>query len=201
MNTPPLKSYTAFDGDSCIGSGGLQEVALIVKSRIESDRAGSVLIYDDATGRAIDINTQGTDEEVVARLPPQTPPASHTTLAQVEEPRGRGRPRLGVVAREVTLLPRHWDWLSEQSGGASVALRKLVEDARRIGGAKDRERQAKAAAFHFMSAMAGNFPGFEEATRALFANDRQRFAELVAPWPQDIRVYANKLAELAESDQ
>ncbi|MGB6081560.1 MAG: DUF2239 family protein, partial [Xanthobacteraceae bacterium] len=103
-------------------------------------------------------------------------------------------PKLGVVAREVTLLPRHWDWLSMQPGGASVALRKLVEEARRRNGDHDRARMARDAAYHFMSTMAGNLPGFEEASRALFASDRHRFAELIASWPPDIRDHIVKLA-------
>ena len=90
-------------------------------------------------------------------------------------PRGRGRPKLGVVAREVTLLPRHWDWLNSQSGGASVALRKLVEAARLAGDDKDRTRHAQEAAYRFMTALAGNLPGYEEATRALYAADPARF--------------------------
>ena len=110
------------------------------------------------------------------------------------EPRGRGRPKLGVVAREVTLLPRHWDWLAAQPGGASVALRKLVDEARRASGDKDRSAQARDAAYHFMSAMAGNLPQFEEASRALFADDRRRFTGLIADWPADIRDHIVKLA-------
>jgi hypothetical protein len=110
------------------------------------------------------------------------------------EPRGRGRPKLGVVAREVTLLPRHWEWLGAQPGGASVALRKLVEEARRASGDRDRSRAARDAAYHFMSVMAGNLPGFEEASRALFANDRRRFVELIAGWPGDVRDHIVKLA-------
>jgi len=107
---------------------------------------------------------------------------------------GRGRPKLGVVAREVTLLPRHWEWLGAQPGGASVALRKLVEVARRASGDRDRGRAARDAAYHFMSVMAGNLPGFEEASRALFADDRRRFAELISGWPGDIRDHVVKLA-------
>ena len=114
--------------------------------------------------------------------------------AQPSEPRGRGRPKLGVVAREVTLLPRHWEWLNAQPGGASVALRKLVDEARRATGDKDRQRAARDAAYHFMSAMAGNLPNFEEASRALFGVDRRRLAALIAPWPDDIRDHIVKLA-------
>ncbi len=111
-----------------------------------------------------------------------------------EEPRGRGRPKLGVVAREVTLLPRHWEWLSAQPGGASVALRKLVEQARLTHGERDKTRKAHERAYYFMSAMAGDMPGFEEATRALFANDMRAFGELIAAWPNDVRDHATWLA-------
>jgi hypothetical protein len=99
-----------------------------------------------------------------------------------------------VVAREVTLLPRHWQWLGSQPGGASVAIRKLVETARRANQEVDQLRQRQEAAYHFMSAMAGNLANFEEASRALFANDRPLFSELVAGWPTDIRAHAVKLA-------
>jgi len=109
-------------------------------------------------------------------------------------PRGRGRPKLGVVAREVTLLPRHWDWLNAQPGGASVALRKLVDEARRTNSDKDRLRAARDAAYYFMSAMAGDLPNFEEASRALFADDRRRFVSQITNWPEDIRDHVVKLA-------
>jgi uncharacterized protein len=177
-----MSLYTAFDGHRRLASGPLPEVALAVKNAVENGANGSVFIYDDATGRVIDADTRGTAEEVVARLQP------------IAELRGRGRPKLGVVAREVTLLPRHWDWLNTQPGGASVALRKLVEQARRTSGDKDRKRAAQEAAYHFMSAIAGNLPQFEEAARALFADDRRRFGELVAKWPEDVRDHAIKLA-------
>ncbi len=104
---------------------------------------------------------------------------------------------MGVVAREVTLLPRHWDWLNGQPGGASVALRKLVEEARRANAGRDRVRRAQEAAYRFLSALAGNLPGFEEATRALFASDRTRFQEMVEPWPEDVRDHAKTLANAA----
>jgi hypothetical protein len=101
---------------------------------------------------------------------------------------------LGVVAREVTLLPRHWEWLAAQSGGASVALRKLVEEARRTHGEKDRLRRTQERAYCFMSAIAGDLPGFEEAARALFASDRPKFTERIAHWPADLRDHTLWLA-------
>lgn len=178
---------TAFDGHRRIASGALLEVALAVKVAVERGAAGPVLTYDDMTGRVVDIDTHGSTQDMMARLSPPSP-------AGDRGPRGRGRPRLGVVAREVTLLPRHWEWLGAQPGGASVALRKLVEAARRDHADQDTERVTQEAAYHFMSAMAGDMPGFEEAVRALFANDSQRFGVCTAAWPEDIRSHAAKLA-------
>lgn len=154
----------------------------------DRSQGGGLLVFDNETGRQIDLDTRGTPEEISVRYDDQSS----------AEPRGRGRPRLGVVAREVTLLPRHWDWLGLQPGGASVALRKLVEEARRASGDRDRVRAAQDAAYRFISAIAGNLPGFEEASRALFAYDRRRFGDLIAGWPEDVRDYA---IELAFADQ
>jgi uncharacterized protein len=186
-----IETFIAFEGQRRLASGSLAEVALTVKRAGQG--AGPVIIFSDGTGRAIDLDLRGSDDEIVARLPAAAT-ASPVPDAQPAEPRGRGRPKLGVVAREVTLLPRHWEWLNAQSGGASVALRKLVEEARRATGDKDRHRAARDAAYHFMFAMAGNFPNFEEASRALFAGDRRRLAALIAPWPDDIRDHVVKLA-------
>jgi hypothetical protein len=181
------QTFTAFEGSRQLVSGPLHEVALAVK-RAEQRSSEAGAIFSDTTGRAIDLDLRGSDDEIVARLTPG-PPAFEEA-----PPRGRGRPKLGVVAREVTLLPRHWEWLTTQPGGASVTLRKLVEAARRANGDKDRSRAARDAAYHFMSAMAGNLPGFEEASRALFADERSRFAVLIAAWPDDIRDHIVRLA-------
>jgi hypothetical protein len=196
MNQTASHSFIAFAGDRLLASGSLAEVALAVKIASGSDIPEPIIIFDDATGRPIDLDLRGTHRDVIARLP-QLPGSATTEEAVVPEPRGRGRPKLGVVAREVTLLPRHWEWLNARPGGASVALRKLVEDARRASGDKDRARAARDAAYHFMSAMAGDRPGFEEASRALFADDRRRFVGLIATWPEDIR---NHIVKLAFSD-
>jgi hypothetical protein len=146
----------------------------------------------------IDVDFRGTATDVVKRLGVSAPPSLVTTSsAQAEAPRGPGRPRLGVVAREVTLLPRHWDWLNSQPGGASVALRRLVDEARRANAGADRKRRAQEADYRFMSGMAGDRPGFEEATRALFRGDRQRFKSNTTRWPIDIRNHARMLAKHA----
>lgn len=185
-------SYTSFDGRRRLASGPLQSVALAVKRLLEAGTDNPVLIFDDSSGRSIDIDTRGSDEEVLARLP------APAQLA--DQQRGRGRPKLGVVAREVTLLPRHWDWLATQPGGASVTLRKLVEEARRKHGDKDAGRAAQERAYHFMSAMAGDMPGFEEASRALFANDAEKFGQLIAGWPADVREHLARLASIDSTE-
>lgn len=202
--TPNPNSYTSFDGYRRIAGGSLLENALVVKRALESGAGGPVLIFDDGTGRSIDVDTRGPEAAVAARLAQTTadahrPPEQDSSQSVVPdaanvEPRGRGRPKLGVVPREVTLLPRHWEWLATQPGGASVALRKLVEEARRGAGDKDRTRKAHERAYYFMQAIAGDLPDFEEATRALFANDRLRFAELIGAWPADVREHAIRLA-------
>jgi len=165
-------AYTAFHGMHRLASAATaQGLSSILHSRPQ----GEILVFDDSTGQQIDVDIRA----------PEAPEA---------EPRGRGRPRLGVISKEVTLLPRHWDWLNAQPGGASVALRKLVEEARRTRGDADRVRAAQEATYRFMSAVGGNLPGFEEAARALFAYDRRRFTELIAAWPEDVRDYAIGLA-------
>src|SRR3954466_13265469 len=159
-------SFIAFAGVRCIASGDLGAVARAAKETLDRHKEARVLVFDDDSG-PIDLDLRGSVGDVLARLP-EIPGAS-SVEAEAPVPRGPGRPKLGVVAREITLLPRHWQWLARQPGGASVALRKLVDDARRGGEEMDRIRQSQDAAYRFMSAMAGNRPHFEEAVRALFA--------------------------------
>jgi hypothetical protein len=175
----------------------LRQVALRTKKVIDRGERAPVLIFDDVTSEPIEVDFRGAAEDVLRRLAERESGSAPGEARATAAPRQPGRPRLGVVAREVTLLPRHWQWLSSQPGGASVALRKLVDEARRVDAGKDRLRQAQEAAYRFMSAMAGNEPGFEEALRALFAGDQRRFDELVAPWPIDVRDHAKKLANAA----
>jgi hypothetical protein len=184
------QTCTAFAGTHRVASGAMIDVATKAKAAV--DRGEAVLIFDDATAQPVEIDFRGSAADVRRRLvvaAPMTPEVKTDA-----EPRGPGRPKLGVVAREVTLLPRHWEWLGAQPGGASVALRKLVEDARRLNADKDRARVAREVTYRFMSAMAGNLPNFEEATRALFAGDTKRFSEMMAAWPKDIRDHVLQLA-------
>ena len=192
MSDPTPNPCTAFDGPRLLARGALVDVALAVKAALARNPTASLLTFEDASGRVIDLDLRGTEAEVVARLTrPEAPIAGGSDNASA---RGRGRPKLGVVAREVTLLPRHWEWLAAQPGGASQALRRLVDQARRADGGRSRLRAAQDAAYRFMAAMAGDLPGFEEASRALFAADRSRFAEHSATWPDDVRAYAGELA-------
>lgn len=189
-------THTAFDGQRLLARGALADVALSVKQAQAARADAAILVFDDQSGKQVDLDLRGGEADIRKRY--QAPaataaPADDTDTAEAA-PRGRGRPKLGVVPREVTLLPRHWDWLAAQPGGASVALRKLVEQARRDNEARDQQRQRQEAAYHFMSSMGGNLPGFEEATRALYADDRAGFVRQVAEWPRDVRDYAMGLA-------
>ena len=183
-------SVTAFEGFRRIAAGELAQVAWKTKAVLDRGEQGPVLIFDDETGEQVEVDLRGTAEDVRRRLEAATGAAAPDR----EAPRGPGRPRLGVVAREVTLLPRHWEWLNGQPGGASVALRKLVEAARRANEGRDRVRRSQEVAYRFLSALAGNLPGFEEVTRALFRGDRDRFEALIGPWPPDVRDHALALA-------
>ncbi|HEY3328845.1 MAG TPA: DUF2239 family protein [Capsulimonadaceae bacterium] len=181
---------TAFDGDALIATGALKEVIVAVKHVVDNNPKARVLIFDDVNAAMVEVDLRGAIDDVVARLPKSDPTAPIADPA----PAGPGRPKLGVVAREVTLLPRHWEWLNEQPGGASVALRKLVEDARRANAPRDAARKARDVTYRFLSALAGDLPGYEEATRALFAGDRERFVTLMADWSADVRDHALRLA-------
>jgi uncharacterized protein len=187
---------TAFEEGQRIASGPLGEVALAVKAVADQGRDKAILVFDDLTSELIELDLRGSDSDVLGRL--QAGSDNGVDASAIPEPddtrRGPGRPRLGVTAREVTLLPRHWDWLGSQPGGASVALRKLVEEARRSHEGKDRVRRAQESTYRFMSAIAGGLPGFEEASRALFAGDSARFDAQTQAWPADLRSHAQRLA-------
>ncbi|MEW6453782.1 MAG: DUF2239 family protein [Pseudomonadota bacterium] len=179
----------AFEGDIRIAAGDLPSVALAAKKAVTRPHHAPILIFDAETSAPIELDLRGSRDDVLRRLPAAAPAQS-----EPEAPRGPGRPKLGVVAREVTLLPRHWDWLASQPGGASVALRKLVEQAARANMGKDRIRASQNAAYKFMSVMGGDRPGFEDAARALFAGDAATFGHRTATWPADIREHLEKLA-------
>lgn len=219
------KPCTAFAGLHPVAYGSLVDVALTIKDLEEKSPTVPILVFDDAMGRVVELDLRGSTAEIVARLTKrereEAAAARRARRAQAGEGSGRrdalgagsraagagqpaspppvaqppGRPKLGVVAREVTLLPRHWEWLAEQPNGASAALRRLVEEARLADNGSTARRQATEAAYRFLSTIAGSLPGFEEATRALFAGDWKGFEEKTAEWPGGIRIYAERLGK------
>jgi hypothetical protein len=205
--THPLSLATpciAFQGSRRIATGELQAVVAQLKPLMDAPfHDMPVLMFDQTTSARIELDWRGSLSEVLARLPvakPMIPPATQPAdQPEQATPRGPGRPRLGVVAKEITLLPRHWEWLSGQRGGASVALRRLVDEARKAHEQQDRLRHAQESAYRFISVMAGHEAGFEEATRALFAGDAARFGTLTGGWPDDVRAHAQNLAAEAFS--
>ena len=205
--SPTFPLAIAFSEHRAIARGSLDQLALSVRDWIASHPHSSVLVFDAQTGAVIDLDLRGSDDEIHSRLPtspsgPSTGMPSITPMADADQNvnRGRGRPRLGVVAREVTLLPRHWEWLAGRPGGASVTLRKLVESARRSDAGVEQRRRAQDATYRFMSALGGDLPGFEEASRALFASDMAGFQAQLQSWPRDVREHLIGLAApLSES--
>ncbi len=206
----------AFQGSTCIASGDLKAVALAAKNAIDdasvTGNLSPILIFNELSSEVIELDWRGTVAEFLTKFDAvalledyqtgQNPPPStlqteiehDTASTDVVTTRRPGRPKLGVVAREVTLLPRHWDWLATQTGGASVALRKLVEVARKESELKDRIRHASAVTYKFMSTIAGHEPGFEEASRALFAKNRALFEEITKNWPVDVNIHLQKIS-------
>jgi hypothetical protein len=190
-------TFSAFAGDRLIASESLEATLLRTKEHLDSGGAEPVLIFEDRTGRQVDFDLRGTPEEMLGRLP------AHPLFASGETPgkqrTGPGRPKLGVVCREVSLLPRHWEWLERQPNGISAALRRLVEEAKKREPGEDRTRNALEAASRFMTAMAGNLPGFEEASRALFARDHERFEQRIRDWPTDIREHLKRMVDASRT--
>lgn len=182
---------TAFDHHRLIASGPLADVVRAAKLALDAGAGEPLLIFDDHDSRQIEVDFRGTMAEVLARLPG----AGAATV------RGPGRPKLGVVPREITLLPRHWDWLATQPGGASAVLRRLVEQASRDGDAKDRARHAVESVDRFMRVVGGDLPGYEEASRAFYRGDRAGFARLIDTWPTDVRSHLQSLVAMAWDEQ
>ena len=181
----PARAYTAFAGDRLIEAGALPDVALAVKAATEAGDT-RILVFDDATGVTVELDLRGSPQDVLQRLPA---PLGDNEEDLANAPRQRGRPKLGVTPREITLLPRHWDWLATQPGGASATLRKLVEQAARDSVEADTARAAQTAAYKVMYALAGHLAGFEEALRALYAPDPKKLSAILDQWPPDVAIY------------
>jgi hypothetical protein len=176
------RTYTAFAGDRMIASGPLSDVLTRSKRLFDRGQGEQLLVFEDQSGQQMEFDLRGTLDQVLERELP-APRAARP-----------GRPKLGVVSREVSLLPRHWDWLEAQPNGLSAALRRLVDQASRRNPGKERARRARTAASRVMTALAGNLPGFEEASRALFAEDQARFEQLIRRWPKDVRKHFERLS-------
>lgn len=195
----PTYTHIAFAGDRCLARGSLAEVALAVRRRLDVADGPPAVVLDALDSQVVDLDLRGSDEAILARLPR---PAGSVGTARTHAPAGGdappramgpGRPRLGVVSREVSLLPRHWEWLATQRGGASATLRRLVDEARRRSAPEDRLRAAREAVDRFMRVMAGDRPNYEEASRAFYANRDDDLAQLIADWPADIRSHLDAL--------
>lgn len=188
----------AFAGLQHIASGPLVEVAARAHPWMDHHDTGPVLIFDDLTSHLVEVDFRGSPADVTARFGSMPTDGSSSqeepaVAEAVAEKRGPGRPKIGVVAREVTLLPRHWEWLNQQPGGASVALRKLVEEARKTHADEDRKRKAIDAVHRFLHALAGDLPQFEEVTRAFHAGEHARMTDLMISWPEGVRAHALRL--------
>ncbi|QSO52088.1 DUF2239 family protein [Alicyclobacillus curvatus] len=196
-NHPTNLTCTAFLGQRAVASGTLQQVVSQVKDTVADGELSQVLIFDNGTSKVIEVDFRGTQNDVLERL--TQGPVAHESVPEpdADVPRHVGRPKLGVIAGEVTLLPRHWEWLKSQPGGASVTLRKLVDEARRQRERQSNVREAQETTYRFMTAMSGNFPHYEDALRALFAGDSRRFHECIQAWPPDINRHIKRLAAKA----
>jgi hypothetical protein len=183
-----VDTYTAFEDGKLVSRGTLQDVVLKLKRRMGRAGNSPALIFSDATGNTMDFNFQGSEKEVLKRLEVFVGEEGGAEAA------GPGRPRLGVVSREVSLLPRQWEWLASQSGGASAALRRLVDEAKKKSGEGLSIKQVQEKTYKFMSVMAGDLAGYEEALRALYKKDRKSFLSHTESWPPDVKAHAAKLA-------
>lgn len=177
-----MERYVAFVDDRWLARGPPSEVAVALHQHLAGGGSGRVVVLDESTGRRVDMKLDGDEDEVRSRYGGQAPAGNGSAT-----PRRRGRPRLGVVGREVTLLPRHWAWLDGQRGGASATLRRLVDRARREFASSDRLNLAQDRTHRLMTALAGDRPGYEEACRALYSGNASRFNDETRTWPRDVR--------------
>jgi hypothetical protein len=200
-------TYVAFSSGRLLARGPILDVAKAAKEATDAGAPRAVQVFHDVTAHPVDLDLGGSLDDVLIRVrhrddladDDSVAPDQAVATARAERPvrHGPGRPRLGVVAREVTLLPRHWEWLADQPGGASAALRRLVDEARATYAVRDELRRARDAVYRFLLATLGDAYGFEEAMRALWANDEDKFIAESAPWPPDLRTQALRLARAA----
>ena len=176
--SPNSSRFAAFVEHERLCRGSLGEVALACFHYLQRDTTGRLAVYDEQDGRVVDLDLSGTEDDVRDRF--------DETIASGSDTKKRGRPKLGVTSREVSLLPRHWDWLSRQRGGASAAIRRLIESERRRNPGQEIRRDCIERTHRFLWDIASNLPEFEEATRALFQDDIETFRQRIQDWPRDI---------------
>lgn len=181
-------TYTAFEGNKQIFQGPLSDVVLKIKKRLGKEENSSILIFSNSSGKTIDFNFHGHERDVQRRL------EVYVTEEAPTENTGPGRPKLGVISREISLLPRHWEWLATQTGGTSATLRNLVEEAKKKSANGNQIKQAQERTYKFMSAIAGDFEGYEEALRALYKKDKKNFLAQIQSWPCDVKDHAIEMA-------
>jgi hypothetical protein len=182
-------TYTAFENSQLLAQGSLSEVVLKTKKRIGKSDNSSVLIFSDSTGKTMDFNFQGSERDVLKRLELYTSPESKSDQS------GPGRPKLGVISREVSLLPRHWEWLATQSGGASAVIRGLIEEAIKKSSSNPSIKQVQERAYRIMSVLAGDLAGYEESLRSLYKRDKKAFLLHTQSWPRDVRAHLIEITQ------
>ncbi len=181
-------TYTAFLESKIFAKGSLKDLVLKIKKHLGKNENNSILIFSDSTGNTLDFNFKGSETEILKRL-------EMFVSQKPDEYSGPGRPKLGVISREVSLLPRHWEWLAAQSGGASVTIRRLIDESRKKSSTGESVKQVQEKTYKFLSVVAGDFEGYEEALRALYKRDREKFLKQMEKWPKDIQGYAMRLSE------
>jgi hypothetical protein len=191
MNIDDTITLSVFDGYQRIYQGDLQGLIQNIKPQ---DPNVTLLIFNDLTGKILDINFNVPAEQIYDSI-------IQTYPELAPKPKTRGRPKLGVIAKEITLLPRHWEWLAEQRGGASATLRRLIDQARKATLEESQKRKMHERTYQFLHAIAGDLPNYEECLRALFANNLMTFRKYLSDWPADIQAYAEQLiTQLHEED-
>ena len=182
-------TVSAFLDDALIAQGSRETVTRRIEARYSSSDFSRIRVFEDATGRVVDLDYWDAAKNGAERPAVQRPPLPG------QEKRARGRPKLGVTSREITLLPRQWDWLATQPGGASATIRRLVEDARKRRSESVSAAQAREGVHRFMTEMVGDRPGYEVALRALYRSDIASVLQIASGWPEDVRRYLERLLD------
>ncbi len=194
--------FTVFLDQKMLIRGNLSASVLAAAKAKMDDNHSRVVIYNDSSGKPIDVELQGSTEDIIKNI--EGNPALHQYMIhpekQAKKPKKRGRPKLGVTSKEISLLPRHWQWLARQKGSPSATLRRLIDESRKANMGRELVEQSRDAVHAFMWDMCGNFVNFEEATRYLFRNDFVTFYEKISTWPNDIKEHVRRLVEIYRSN-